>query len=330
MALHPNQALTDAKKLPPLIPSCVHYAGSERYIRKAFEIQDSISAFFDICCDLEDGAARGSEEQHLHRVIALIKERSGSGGRLGVRIHGPESDFWKNELKLLIAEIGTELDFITVPKVESAVSLSEVLEQARSATKKAGLHRVPPFHVLIETQSALRDVWAIAALPGLEALEFGMMDYVSDHHGAIPEKAMQSPEQFEHPLLTRARTEISAAAIANGLVSSHNICLKLEDPQQTFSDAKTAREKFGCQRMWSIHPAQIEPIVRAFAPDLDAVKKAGQVLLAAQKAEWGPIKLSGSLYDRASYRIYWHLLQRARLEGIALEPGVDSAFFSAQ
>ena len=329
MALHPNQALTGAKKLPPLIPSCVHYAGSERFIRKAFEIQDSILAFFDICCDLEDGAARGAEEQHLHRVISLIRERSGSGGRLGVRIHGPDSSFWKNDLQVLLTEIGTELDFITVPKVESALMLSEILEHAQKVASKADLYRVPPFHVLIETQTALREVWAIATLPGLEALEFGMMDYVSDHHGAIPEKAMQSPEQFEHPLLTRARTEISAAAIANGLVSSHNICLKLEDAKQTFSDAKTAREKFGCQRMWSIHPAQIEPIVRAFAPDLEAVKKAGQVLLAAQKAEWGPIKLGGSLFDRASYRIYWHLLQRARLEGIALAPEVDQAFFPA-
>lgn len=326
MLTHPAQALVGANKMPPLIPSCVHYAGSERYIRKAFEIQDSISALFDICCDLEDGAVAGTEDQHLARTVQLIRERSGSGGRLGIRIHGPETQFWRRELDLLFSEVAKDLAFITVPKVDSAAMLRTVIEHARKLSEKVGV-ATPPFHVLIESQKALRDVWSIAALPELEALDFGLMDFVSDHLGSIPEKAMQSPEQFEHPILTRARTEISAAANANGLVFSHNVCLKLEDQQQVFTDAKIARDRFGCSRMWSIYPAQIEPIVRAFAPDVEAVKKAGEVLIAAQKAKWGPIKFSGALYDRASYRAYWHLLQRAHLEGIVLDPEIDAAFF---
>jgi citrate lyase subunit beta/citryl-CoA lyase len=40
--------------------------------------------------------------------------------------------------------------------------------------------------VLIETPGALHEVWQIAALPRVESIDFGLMDFVSAHHGAIP------------------------------------------------------------------------------------------------------------------------------------------------
>jgi hypothetical protein len=55
------------------------------------------------------------------------------------------------------------------------------------------------------------------------------MDFVSGHHGAIPGSAMKSPGQFEHPLIVRAKCEIAAAALANGVVPSHNVTTELKD-----------------------------------------------------------------------------------------------------
>ena len=52
------------------------------------------------------------------------------------------------------------------------------------------MSHVIPVHGLIETLSGLRDVAQIAALPGLESLSFGLMDFVSAHRGAIPASAM--------------------------------------------------------------------------------------------------------------------------------------------
>jgi citrate lyase subunit beta/citryl-CoA lyase len=92
-----------------------------------------------------------------------------------------------------------------------------------------GVDRRIPVHVLIETHGALREVWEIAALPGVESLDFGLMDFVSGHHGAIPGSAMKSPGQFDHPLVARAKCEISAAAMANGVVPSHNVTTELKD-----------------------------------------------------------------------------------------------------
>ena len=83
---------------------------------------------------------------------------------------------------------------------------------AGSRIDQFGLARPIPAHVLIETHGALREVEEIAALPGIETLDFGLMDFISGHHGAIPAAAMKSPGQFEHPLVARAKCAIAAAA----------------------------------------------------------------------------------------------------------------------
>ena len=66
--------------------------------------------------------------------------------------------------------------------------------------------------------------------------------------------------------------------------------------------------------MWSIHPAQIRPIVDAFAPRTDEVALAAEILLAAQAADC-PTRHGDTLHDRASYRYYWSVLRRARATG---------------
>ena len=63
--------------------------------------------------------------------------------------------------------------------------------------------------------------------------------------------------------------------------------------------------------MWSIHPAQIRPIVEAFAPTAAEVDEAVAIISAAQSADWAPIRHRDTLHDRASYRYFWQVLQRA-------------------
>ena len=202
------------------------------------------------------------------------------------------------------------------------------INELRRVEAACSLARALPVHVLIETHGALREAWQIAALDGVESLDFGLMDFVSDHHGAIPASAMKSPGQFEHPLVVRAKTEIAAAALANGAVPAHNVTTELNDIAVIRADAERARS-FGFLRMWSIHPNQIRPIVAAMQPDFSEVEDAAAILSAAQDADWGPIRHGGRLHDRASYRYYWTLLQRARQTGVALNADIAGRFFAA-
>ncbi|HNO65449.1 MAG TPA: hypothetical protein PKK39_03815, partial [Tepidiformaceae bacterium] len=101
-----------------------------------------------------------------------------------------------------------------------------------------------------------------------------------------------------------------------------------KDVDFIYNDARRAHEEFGFLRQWSIYPAQIEPITRAMAPTNDEIEEAEAILLKAYDADWGPIQHDGNLHDRATYRYYWELLQRARIQNVALSAEVTGRFFS--
>ena len=231
-------------------------------------------------------------------------------------------------MEILVGIAGNRLPFITLPKPCSAGDVEVQIEALREIEQRFGVDRRIPVHVLIETHGALREVWEIAALPGVESLDFGLMDFVSGHHGAIPGSAMKSPGQFDHPLVARAKCEISSAALACGVVPSHNVTTELKDIETIRNDARRARTEFGFLRMWSIHPNQIVPIVEAMRPDFSEVQAAAEILIAAQDKDWGPIQHDGKLHDRASYRYYWELLDRAHVTGMDIPAAARIRFFA--
>jgi citrate lyase subunit beta / citryl-CoA lyase len=99
------------------------------------------------------------------------------------------------------------------------------------------------------------------------------------------------------------------------------------------SAATKASRQLGYTRMWSIHPAQIRVIVDAFAPSVAEVDQAIEILMAAMAADWAPIRHRNTLHDRASFRYFWQLLQRAHQTsyagGAQLPNEVRQAFFAA-
>ncbi|PPC83098.1 MAG: CoA ester lyase [Methylotenera sp.] len=324
---HPNEALFGGEKPFPLIPACEHFAGSEKLILKALSLQDSIGPVFDITCDCEDGAAAGQEREHAEMIVRVLNSEANQHKMAGARIHDYTHPAWKLDIDILVAGAGNVLTYITIPKCTSIDQAREMIEYVQAVAKQNHINRVIPIHILIETHGALKQVHEIAALPWLQVLDFGLMDFVSAHHGAIPANAMRSPGQFEHRLLARAKSEVVAAALANGVVPAHNVTLDLKNVETTLSDASRARNEFGFMRMWSIYPTQIQAIVDAMKPNFDEVIDAANILLAAQQAEWGPIQYAGELHDRATYRYFWEVLQKARLTRVEIPTAAVEAFF---
>lgn len=327
--VHPRQALFAGEKTFPVLAACEHFAGSEKLIAKAMGLQAEYGPVFDITCDCEDGAAAGQERKHAEMVVRMINGEANRFGRAGARIHDPSHPAWRQDIDIIVGEAGARVAYITIPKATSAGQVADVIRYINEVAKRAGLARTVPVHVLVETHGALRDVFRIAELPGIEVLDFGLMDFVSGHHGAIPAAAMRSPGQFEHALLARAKADMVAAALANGIVPAHNVCLNLKDADVIGADASRARNEFGFLRMWSIYPAQILPIVDAMRPDFAEVEDAAGILVAAQDAEWGPIQYKGELHDRATYRYFWEVLEKARVTGMALPAEAAQRFFAA-
>lgn len=324
---HPAQALFTGERAFPILPSCEHYAGSEKFMLKALALQDELGPIFDLTCDCEDGAEAGKEREHAEMIARLLAGPANRLRRAGVRIHDFTHPLWKQDVDVLMAGAGSLLAYITIPKATGAGELARMMDYIEQSAARHGVRQPIPIHALIETHGALRDAFDIAGLPGMQVLDFGLMDFVSAHHGALPASAMRSPGQFEHRLLARAKTEVVAAALARGVVPAHNVTLDLKNPKSAHEDARRAHHEFGFLRMWSIHPMQIQPIVDAMKPELADVRDAASILLAAQAANWGPIDYAGELYDRASYRYYWEVLQKARVAGMPLPVPALQAFF---
>ncbi|MDR2366463.1 MAG: CoA ester lyase [Zoogloeaceae bacterium] len=308
---NPRDILFAGEKIPPSLPVVDHYAGSEKLMQKALTLQREMGAVFDITLDCEDGARVGNEAEHAKMCAEFILSGDNRFNRVGVRIHDISHPHWRADLEIVLRLAGKRLPFLTLPKARSAQDARRFLRALREQESAHGLTGNIPAHVLIETHGALREVWQIASLAGVESLDFGLMDFVSAHGGAIPAAAMQSPGQFTHPLIVRAKCEIAAAAHASGIIPAHNVCTELADAACIENDARRACREFGYLRMWSVHPAQIAPIIAAFTPDAAEADAARELLAAARQAHWGPIRHAGKLHDRASYRYYWRLLERA-------------------
>jgi citrate lyase subunit beta/citryl-CoA lyase len=206
-----------------------------------------------------------------------------------------------------------------VERVEDIVTACKAIDAAGASHL--------PVHALIESPAAVHRAFDIAAHPRVQSLSFGLMDFVSAHGGAIPSEGMGIEGQFTHPLVVRAKLEISSACHAHGKVPSHGVVTEFKDTKALGRAASRAAREFGYTRMWSIHPDQIRPILEAFAPDAKEIDTAAQILLAAQAAAWAPISHAGKLEDRASYRYYWQVLERAHRTGRKL-PQEISGWFS--
>lgn len=331
--IHPAAVLYQGEKPFSVLAACEHFAGSEKNLRKALQLQAELLAnerpVFDVTADCEDGAPAGREAEHARMIADLVCHDDNRYDRLGARIHDVTHAHWREDLRIIVGHAGRRLAYIVLPKVASAddaLTQISALDEVRALN---AIKREIPVHVLIETPGALHEVWQIAALPHVESIDFGLMDFVSAHRGAIPGSAMRSPGQFTHPLIVRAKCEIAAAALGNGVMPTHNVTTELNDPHVVRDDARQARNEFGFLRMWSIHPRQIQPIVEAMKPDFAEVTEAAGILLAAQDANWGPIAWEGKLHDRASYRYHWELLTRAHVTGATLPPEACHRFFDS-
>jgi citrate lyase subunit beta/citryl-CoA lyase len=334
---HPSQVLHEAGRQPVVLPVCDHYAGSEKLMRKSLALQGERGAAgqpaFDVTLDCEDGAAVGLEREHASLVGELAASDANRFGRVGVRVHGVHHPAFMDDLQVVLGLAANRLAYVMVPKVNTAADVASAVDAVDHLSMVAGRTTPLPVHILIETHGALREVFRIAAHPRVESLSFGLMDFVSSHRGAIPAAALTAQGQFSHVLVARAKAEIAAACHAYGKVPSHNVVMELDQPDLLAAAAQRAHAEFGYTRMWSIHPAQIDPIVSALSPSQQDVADAERILAAAADADWGPIRdtdASGGisrLHDRASYRYYWDVLRRARAAGISLSANINNRFF---
>ena len=308
-------------------------------MRKSLQLQAEMTeefgaCVFDVTLDCEDGAPVGGEADHAAMVVALAQSAP-PGARVAVRVHAVDHPAFESDVATIVGQAGQKLCHIMVPKIESRADVVAAENAVDAASGKLHLSQILPLHVLIESPAAIHRAFEIAAHPRVQSISFGLMDFVSSHGGAIPADAMASGfgasagrmGQFAHPLVVRAKLEIASSCHAHGKTPSHCVVTEFNDVDALTAAANLAARSFGYSRMWSIHPNQIRPILEAFAPSDAEIEYATKIIAACARVNWAPISFNGQLHDRASYRYFWQVLQRAHRTGRAM-PTEAQVFFS--
>jgi citrate lyase subunit beta/citryl-CoA lyase len=308
--------------------------------------QEFGTCVFDVTLDCEDGAAVGAEKDHAFMVQALVNKAYAASKnvanelitRIATRVHPVDHPAFAQDVDIIVGGAAQGLCHVMLPKVDSRADVDQAVAVIDRAAQAGGRVELLPVHVLVESPLAVHNVADIVSHPRVQSASFGLMDFVSAHGGAIPASAMGTSaqnlssdlDQFSHPVVVRAKLEISAACHAFGKVASHCVVTEFKDSARLEQAARQANQALGYGRMWSIHPDQIRPILAAFAPSAAEVDQASQIICKAHTQDWAPISMAGKLHDRASYRYYWQVLVRARQTARlhALDPA--QVFFSAR
>jgi citrate lyase subunit beta/citryl-CoA lyase len=262
----------------------------------------------------------GGEAEHASLVTELALSAA-TEARVAVRVHPVDHPSFQADMATIAGQASNRLTHIMVPKVESVADV----QLAEQALIQAGAQDLA-LHVLIESPAAVQRAFEIAAHPRVQSISFGLMDFVSAHGGAIPAQGMSGQGQFTHPLVLRAKLEIASACHAHGKVPSHCVVTEFKNTDAIRTAAQKAARELGYTRMWSIHPDQIRSILEAMAPSEAQIDQASEIILAARAAQWAPISHGAQLHDRASYRFFWQLIERAHQTGRRLPEEVQSFF----
>jgi citrate lyase subunit beta/citryl-CoA lyase len=345
---HPRNILLGAQAGSISLPVCDHYCGVEARITKSLQLQAEMleefgTCVFDVTLDCEDGAPVGGEIDHANMVVASVLSACGAPKsvvtsihqanyqtlnkkpkrRIATRVHAVDHASFETDIETIVGKAGAYLSHLMLPKVDTVADVERAVALIDAANKSTNQL---PIHVLLESPKAIHNAYEIAAHARVQSLSFGLMDFVSSHGGAIPASSMSLAGQFTHPLVVRAKLAIASACHAHGKVPSHCVVTEFSDVDAIKNAAALAANTLGFTRMWSIHPSQIRPILAAFAPNANHIDVATHIIAAGVDADWAPISYKGTLHDRASYRFYWQVLERAHQTGRAIDTSLAHFF----
>ncbi len=253
----------------------------------------------EVVVDLEDSVPAALKAEARAALAAALAEGGWAAGAVSVRVNGTATPWFEDDVRA-VASAGELLDSVIVPKVEDPAEL----ERTAALLDQAAPRRERPIglQALIESARGLRDVNEIAARSErLEALILGPADM---------SVSLGFPSPEEGPRWDFVRGAVLVAARAAGIQAIDGPYLQIGDDEGLAASAARARA-LGFDGKWALHPKQVEPLERAFAPQAEEVAEARAILEALARAEDGAALLGGEMVDEASRKRAEAVLARA-------------------
>ncbi|QUT06778.1 CoA ester lyase [Sphingobium phenoxybenzoativorans] len=237
-----------------------------------------------VIIDLEDAVAidrKAAARRSVNGATSMIAQ---AGCPVVVRINS----LWRDVTADLDAAVHPGVAAIMAPKVEDAARLTVIGEMVRELARERGLAEAPGLIALIESPVGLRQIDAIAAVPGVIGLALGTEDF-SLALGVPP-----SPQCLDLP----CRQIALAAAVRGQMAIGLPISIATIKDEAAWADAIAAAKAIGMTGALCIHPAQIGPVNGGFSPGAAEVDRARRVLAAWDNAQGASvITLDGRMID---------------------------------
>jgi citrate lyase subunit beta / citryl-CoA lyase len=259
-----------------------------------------------ISFDLEDAVAESAKATARQQLAGFLSELAPTSKTLVVRVNGQDSPHYEADLQALV---GTRLDIINLPKVESAAQILQLvadLERLQAAHPSAANIRIL---ANIESPRGLRLAAEIAcAHPRVMGLQLGFADLLEP----------LGINRREASVIRQIQLAVRMAAGEAGIEAYDAAFAAIKDADAYREEARYARS-LGFTGKSCIHPTQIDMANEAFLPAAEEIDRAQRVIAAADEAEAagvGAYQVDGQMVDAPFVLRARAIVEQARQAGL--------------
>lgn len=247
-----------------------------------------------VIIDLEDSVLPEAKSEARERAAAAIATRKFGRREVIVRINGPESRWWLDDLAMVAA---VSPDGVLVPKVAAARHLQTIADRLNDISADRAIR----LWAMIELPVAVLNAGEIASAAAdgetrLAGFVVGPNDLVRETHARMV--------TGRAPMLTWLSVCVLAAR-AYGLSVIDGVYNDFKDGEGFARECEQARD-MGFDGKSLIHPSQIAPSNACFAPGAAEIARARRVIAAfadPANAGRGVIQLDGEMVERLHLEI---------------------------
>lgn len=239
--------------------------------------------------DLEDSVAEDRKAEARLALSSAVGSLRSAGLPLLCRVNNTASCLEQD----LEACVGSAVDAIMLPKVESAEAVCAVAQQLDAFERRSARTCATRIIPLIETPRGVLQAQAIAAAhERVAALGFGADDFATSMSGA-PSEPLQVHAAIHVAIAARARGK-SCWGLAVGITELDNL--------EGLRRAAIQARQLGYSGSPAVHPKQVPLLNEVFRPSAQELAHAKRVVAAYQEASRtgaGACRLDGKVIDKA-------------------------------
>ena len=232
---------------------------NERAMKKASSLRSDAIIF-----DLEDSVSSELKDRARTLVRKSLSEYDYGERLIVIRINRLDTPWGEDDIKSMV---GTHIDALCVPKVESA----EELEFVRSALEIEFKLKIPIW-AMIETPKGVLDIVDITSVRGLEAIVMGTTDLCH-------ELGLENRSRGKRPGLHYSLSQCVLAAKSVGIKIFDGVFLDLTDLDGFKAQCEEAKD-LGFDGKTLIHSSQVQIANDIFGTSIEDIERARRIILA--------------------------------------------------